>query len=361
MQLTTRISIIVPARDQAPYICDALASLAAATDPRYELEVLMVDDGSTDGTGELAASFAHRLPGLRILRNEVPTGVSNARNTGLAAATGELIGFLDPDDWVAPGHLSTAADALLELDVDFVRFGHVRVAGSKRTLHHPPQARTATVLDPRADIGPVDAASMVDYCFVWAGLYRRSALLAMGLYFEADTHTAEDRLWIWKLHLSAGSYAVIDAPGVFYRRGLPGSLTQVHDLRQLDFVPIYSRLFAALEREPEPADLWPKAIRQFLAIGCHHLNRPSQPAELLAALGPVLRTALAELPTEQLLAGLAALDAKRRTQLLPLCPPWLPAALAAHPEPQTPAPGPRRMPVLIGAPGPSFEQIRTPR
>lgn len=358
MNQRLKISIIVPARDQAAFICDALTSLTAAVDDRYDLEVLVVDDGSIDGTGELAAAYASSLPGLKIIRHERPEGVSNARNAGLAAATGELIGFLDPDDWLAPEQLTRAADALLGLDVDFVRFGHVRVTGSKRTLHHPPQARTHTVLDPRSDIGPVEMTSMVDYCFVWAGLYRRSALEAMGKYFAPGTHTAEDRLWIWKLHLSAASYAVIDSPGIFYRRAVPGSLTQVYDERQLDFVPVYGELFGLLVRDPGAEALWPKAVRQFLAIGCHHLNRPGLPAQLRLRLHAVLRDALAELPAPRLVAGLAALDAKRRNLLLELCPEHIPAAVAGYDERPVAAPQRRRRPVVLGTPGPSPEQIR---
>ena len=96
------VSVIVPAKDQAPYISDALASLALQFDDPAALEVLVVDDGSTDGTGGLAASFADRLPGLRVLRNESPVGLATARNQGLDAAASGYIAYLDGDDWLAP-------------------------------------------------------------------------------------------------------------------------------------------------------------------------------------------------------------------------------------------------------------------
>ncbi|GAA3685659.1 glycosyltransferase family 2 protein [Arthrobacter ginkgonis] len=315
------VSVIVPAKDQAPYISDALASLALQFDDPAALEVLVVDDGSTDGTGELAASFAARLPGLRVLRNESPQGVADARNAGLRAATGELVAFLDPDDWLAPGHLPALAAALHSLDVDFVRCDHVQVTEGNRTLHRAPQARRAVPLDPRADILPVEAASMVDYCFVWAGLFRKSALEETGAHFPAGVHTAEDRPWIWNLHLNAASYAVVNAPGVFYRRGVTTSLTQVYDERQLDFGACYLDIFGQVTASTEPALYWPKAARQYLAVACHHLGRKENwPPHLHGRLHAVITEGLAAIPAQVLAGALDDLDVERRTALLPLLP-----------------------------------------
>ncbi|WP_372699563.1 glycosyltransferase family 2 protein [Arthrobacter sp. JSM 101049] len=313
------VSIIVPAKDQAPFIADALASLTRQhADPR-DLEVLLVDDGSTDGTGELAAAFAGRLPGLRILRNETPTGVANARNQGLRAATAPLVGFLDPDDWYAPGHLPALQTALRQLDVDFVRCDHIRVVHGNRTLHRPPQARRNTALDPRDDVDPVQEASMVDYCYVWAGLFRRSFLERVDGWFPGGMHTAEDRAWTWKLHLAGGSYAVVDAPGVFYRRGVGTSLTQVYDARQLDFVPCYLDIFRQVAASGDPDRFWPKAARQFHAIASHHLKRsPGMDPRLRARLREGISTALDALPAQVRWDSLMLLDGPRRNALLPL-------------------------------------------
>jgi glycosyltransferase involved in cell wall biosynthesis len=315
------VSVIVPAKDQAPYISDALASLALQFDDPAALEVLVVDDGSTDGTGELAASFAARLPGLRVLRNDSPQGVADARNAGLRAATGELVAFLDPDDWLAPGHLPALADALQGLNVDFVRCDHVQVTDGHRTLQRAPQARRAVPLDPRQDILPVEAASMVDYCFVWAGLFRTSALEKAGAHFPAGARTAEDRPWIWNLHLNAASYAVVNAPGVFYRRGVSTSLTQIYDERQLDFGACYLDIFAQVAASTEPALFWPKAARQYLAVACHHLGRKQNwPPHLHAPLHAVITEGLAAIPAQVLAGALEDLDAERRTALQPLLP-----------------------------------------
>jgi glycosyltransferase involved in cell wall biosynthesis len=252
-----RVSIIVPAKDQAPFITDALSSLARQYADPSVLEVLVVDDGSTDGTAELAAAGAGRLPGLRILRNETPTGVADARNLGLREATAPLVGFLDPDDWYAPGHLASLEVSLETLGVDFVRCDHVRVTGGNRSLHRAPQARRHEALCPQDDINPVDEASMVDYCFVWAGLFRRSVLESTGAWFPSGARTAEDRTWSWALHLRARSYAVVNAPGVMYRRGVETSLTQIHDERQLDFVRCYLEIFRQVAASADPGRFWP--------------------------------------------------------------------------------------------------------
>ena len=138
------VSVVVPLFDGAPFIAEALQSIL---DQDYEpLEIIVVDDGSSDGGDDVAAAFG---PPLRLVR-QAHGGIGKARNHGLRLATGDLVAFLDADDRYAPGKL-TRQVSILQADhsVDLV-FGAVSefIAGdlqaSNRTaLREPVSARPA--------------------------------------------------------------------------------------------------------------------------------------------------------------------------------------------------------------------------
>lgn len=318
---TPQISVIVPAKDQFDFLPDALTSLTRQFDDASVLEVIVVDDGSTDGTAEVAASYTGALPGLRIIHNGTPNGLATARNQGLAAATGRYVMYLDGDDWLAPGHLPSLRTDIARLGCDFLRIDHIRCTGTKRTTHRAPQARRSVVLDPRESILPETTATMVDYCYAWAGIFDRRLADAGLLEFPDGLHTAEDRPWAWRLHLEAESYAVVDAPGILYRRGLPTSLTSIYDSRQLDFLPSFEQVFRLVDADREAARFWPKAARMFLAVLSHHMGRSAgmEPADI-----GQLRTrgaeSLAMIPGPVLATALRAMDARRHRLLRPLVP-----------------------------------------
>lgn len=104
-----RVSIVTPAFDVASFIGDAIASVRAQDHPA--LELVVVDDGSRDGTAEAALRAAAGDPRVRLLR-QANAGVAAARNAGIAASGGEALLFLDADDWLAPGAVSRLAAAL---------------------------------------------------------------------------------------------------------------------------------------------------------------------------------------------------------------------------------------------------------
>ncbi|MDA8261072.1 MAG: glycosyltransferase [Betaproteobacteria bacterium] len=93
------LSIVMPVYNVAPYLPRCLESLAALTPPADE--IIVVDDGSTDDCPQILAAFAARLPQMRVIRQE-NGGLSAARNTGLDAARGKYLAFVDSDDFVAP-------------------------------------------------------------------------------------------------------------------------------------------------------------------------------------------------------------------------------------------------------------------
>ncbi|MEV7649811.1 glycosyltransferase family 2 protein [Arthrobacter sp. NPDC089319] len=307
------LSVIIPAKDQAPFIRDAMTSLTRQFDDPSVMEIIVIDDGSTDGTGALAAAFTGRLPGLQVHRNDIPLGVASARNRGLDHATGRFITFFDPDDWYAPGHLAKITADIAALEVDFLRVDHIRHANGNRSLQRAPQARRGVRLDPRESIMPETAATMVDYPYSWAGIFS-SALAASGLlHFPEGQHTAEDRAWIWRLHLGARSYAVVNAPGILYRRGVSSSLTQIYDERQLDFLTAFLDIFGIVGDDAEAGRFWPKAVRQFFAIACHHLKRaPGMEAWIREDLTLGIEATMRRIPAKVREESLQTLDVERR-------------------------------------------------
>lgn len=308
------LSVIVPVRDGERFIGDALASLARNARPDFE--VIVVDDGSVDATGQIAGSF----DGVTVVRHDAPAGLADARNTGLTLASGRYVTFMDGDDWVAPGHLARLVEAIDGLGCDFIRTDHVQVEGRKRVVHRAPLARRGQVLVPREHILPADVRTMVDYPYAWAGVYRRS--LGDLLRFPGSLHTAEDRPWIWRLHQEAASFAVVSLAGLFYRRQVAGSLTQVGDARQLHFFDAFELVFKDVEEE-----FTAKAVRNFCALLAHHL-------ELADRFTPDLRARFTErgaamvrgLPSALVAAAVSGMAVEREAVLRDLVPEIAPSS-----------------------------------
>lgn len=104
-------SVIIPCRNAAPYLGAQLDALAEQRGP-VPTEVIVVDDASTDGSAEIAAGFADRLPDLRVLRLDRARNAAAARNAGVAASQGRLLLFCDADDVVAEGWVAAMVEAL---------------------------------------------------------------------------------------------------------------------------------------------------------------------------------------------------------------------------------------------------------
>jgi glycosyltransferase involved in cell wall biosynthesis len=106
--VTPRFSVVIPAFNSAATLARAIESVRAQAWPAHE--IIVVDDGSTDATAEVAASFGEAV---RLIR-QPNSGVSVARNAGATAATGDWLAFLDADDWYAPDRLKLHAEWIAE-------------------------------------------------------------------------------------------------------------------------------------------------------------------------------------------------------------------------------------------------------
>ncbi|GHG66195.1 glycosyltransferase family 2 protein [Streptomyces griseocarneus] len=309
-----KLSVVVPFFNVQTYAPDTLRSLRA--NAREDFEFILVDDCSTDGTPEVLERAARDLPGAVLLRHGTNGGLATARNTGLDAARGEYVTFLDGDDWLAPGHYERLLRTAEELDVDFVRTDHVQCTGRNRTVHRVPVGRRGVALRPRDAILPAGRSTSVDYPYAWAGIYHRRLLDAGLLHFVPGLRTAEDRPWIWRLHREARSFAVSGLLGVFYRRGVATSLTQIGDVRQLDFIRAFDTVLAETARDPDAEKLLPKAVRTYCAIISHHLGSIERFEPAVAAkLRSMSAAAMKRMPPELLWDALDSMDEDRAARL----------------------------------------------
>jgi hypothetical protein len=308
-----KLSVIVPFFNVQQFVPDALRSLRANARPDFEF--LLMDDGSTDQTPQLLEQGVGSLPGSRIIRRE-HTGVAALRNAGMDAARGEYLTFLDGDDWMAPGYLPQLVQAMEDLDVDFLRTDHVQCTGTSRSVIRAPHGRRNQKLDPRTTILPADRPSLVDYPYSWAGAYHRRLVESGLLHMPEDLRTAEDRPWIWRLHREAKSVAVVGLLGIYYRRGVSSSLTQIGDVRQLDFIRSFDQVIAEIHADPNGEMFLPKAVRTYCAIIAHHLDNSDRFEPALARkLRSMCAAALGRLPADILNTALDSMDLERSVKL----------------------------------------------
>ncbi|MEV5907869.1 glycosyltransferase family 2 protein [Streptomyces chartreusis] len=305
------LSVIVPCYNIESYVPETVTSLV--NNERDDFEFIFVEDRSTkDKTYEALLTLTKRLKNSRVIRHEKNGGLATARNTGIDASEGRYLTFLDGDDWLAPGYLADLTDAIERLDVDFVRTDHVQVTGIERTVHRAPEGRRHIALDPRTSILPVDDTTMVDYPYAWAGVYHRRLLDKGMLRFHDGLKTAEDRPWIWDLHRRADSYAVASLRGVFYRRGVASSLTQIGDVRQLDFFRSFDLVLAELADDPEVSRLRKKALRNYCVVIAHQLlSRGRFERSIAARLKQMAAEALGRMSEDELEEALVGMGEER--------------------------------------------------
>lgn len=197
-----RISVVIATRNRAELLARAIAGVAAQGHP--DVELIVVDDGSRADDAARNAGLVQSFPGARhlVLQPADPqgSGPAQARNAGVAAASGALVAFCDDDDqWVAPDFLSTAAAAFAadeRLDLLFANQQAMAGGATRSTAWQP---KLDALLDARgAAAGATTAVSRAE-CLVSAGdfahmnicVFRQSLLAATGG-FDAGFRYCED-------------------------------------------------------------------------------------------------------------------------------------------------------------------------
>ena len=185
------ISVIVPVYNVEEYLPRCLESILGQT--YRDLQVILVDDGSTDGSSRLCAEFAERDPRIECIRIS-NSGVSAARNRGLEAAKGRWIGFVDADDYIDAGFYETLVTHLTHSDKQIVCCG-VRAEDTEGNRIERFKGRRLPAGEQDFDrddalLRYLNPGTRILYWAVWNKLY--SAELLKGIAFENGRVIAED-------------------------------------------------------------------------------------------------------------------------------------------------------------------------
>ncbi|MBA2284634.1 MAG: glycosyltransferase [Ktedonobacteraceae bacterium] len=208
------VSIVVPVYNQVDFIAACLASLFDQTYPLESYEIILVDDGSSDGTTERALEVVQGWHGaFRRVRN-VHAGPACARNAGIRAARAEIIAFIDSDCVADADWLERLVEALLTSDSAGVGGPLINVARSGWISRY---------LDATAFFRHRVRHGQVDYLLTANVAFRRSALLSINGFSEQDGAWCEDADLSFRL-LQAGYTLRLAAQGSVTHYGAPASL-----------------------------------------------------------------------------------------------------------------------------------------
>ncbi|MFI9340142.1 glycosyltransferase family 2 protein [Streptomyces sp. NPDC052773] len=203
------VSLIIGAYEAMPYLVECLASVEAQTIDPARMEVIAVDDGSTDGTGECLEEFAARAPmPVTVIHQENSGGPSGPRNVGLAKASGRYVFFLDADDRLGPEALERMV-AMADRNGTDVVLG--RVEGVNRTA---PKSMWGKTLE-RTDV----FSSNIKFTLSAQKLFRRELLTRHDMRFDESLWTGEDALFTMEAYLRANGVSVIADYTCYYLVG----------------------------------------------------------------------------------------------------------------------------------------------
>lgn len=265
MESGVLISIIVPIYKVEEYLPKCLNSILAQT--FQEFEVLLIDDGSPDDSGQIAEEYAARDPRFKVFHKE-NGGVSSARNYGIKKAQGLYVAFCDSDDWVDPDWLETLYRQMIEYSVDLSVCGLMKEDEMGKVLF--------TVKEDHVYIKNKEEALLTlfnrDEYYLHQGwvfnkLYKREILIENCIYFNEEIYYCEDRLFNF-LYLQHGTSAVYSTiPKYHYLIRKNSAMTSYQDAKT--YHEKYSSFMIAFEMMLKYDSSYSHSVKQ--ALVCNYI------------------------------------------------------------------------------------------
>ncbi|MEH1875422.1 glycosyltransferase family 2 protein [Nostoc sp.] len=233
--MNPKVSVIIPAYNTEAYIAKAIESVLEQT--LTDIELIIVDDASTDKTVEVAKSFTD--PRLKVIVNQQNLGAAAARNRALRAAQGEWIAVLDSDDWYAPERLSKLVSLADEINADMIADDLYLINDGETspwsTLIQESEERIDKIL--QIDIVYFVETDVYGQPGLHLGLskplFKREFLVKHGIEYDDAIRMGQD-FWIDMKCLIKGARFFLEPKPYYFYRSRPGSLVHKSQLPRLN-------------------------------------------------------------------------------------------------------------------------------
>lgn len=222
------ISVIVPVYKVEPYLDKCVSSIVNQT--YKNLEIILVDDGSPDNCPVMCDAWAEKDNRIRVI-HKTNGGLSDARNAGMSAATGELIAFIDSDDWIAPDMYEHLYQRLTEDNSDIAACG-VQMVWENKTPSRMLTRAGNCVLNQEEAMRAIIEESWLKQP-VWYKLYK-TALVRDILFPKGKCH--EDVFWSYQAVGKAKKVSISDHIGYYYLQHSGSIMGEGYSVKRLDAI-----------------------------------------------------------------------------------------------------------------------------
>jgi Glycosyl transferase family 2 len=245
------ISVVLPVGNVADFLPACLDSvLGEPGQPGGDLEVIAVDDASSDGCGHILDTRAGRDPRLRVIHFTESAGPGPARMRGLAEAAGAYVWFVDPDDLLADGALAAVTDRLANCRPDVLLIDYLIRRSSGHTEPSPGAALLAAPPAAAATLTLAERPTLINRTMTaWSKVFRREFLTGLRVCFPPGIH--EDVQVSCATLLSAERIALLDRVCYVYRRRRYSFLATT-SMAHFSIFPAYESVFALMDARGNP-------------------------------------------------------------------------------------------------------------
>ncbi|MCR6110887.1 glycosyltransferase [Bacillus sp. A301a_S52] len=247
-----KISLSVAVYNLEDYLPKCIESILNQTFGDFEL--LLINDGSTDRSGKICDKYAAKDKRVKVIHQQ-NVGLSQVRNVALEHSTGDYIGFVDGDDWIAPTMLETLYMLCHEHDAPISMCPYLSVDEQGQPLNQPPDSKRIEMMSNKDALKRTYENKLTGYV-LWNKLFKRS--LFEGVNFPAK-RDFQDASVLYQLLHKAKKVIYIENPLYFYlirASGITKSQLASFSMKRLDVVPNYNETYAFMKvHHPELCDM----------------------------------------------------------------------------------------------------------
>tara|TARA_B110000240_G_scaffold196821_1_gene250045 strand:- start:293 stop:1297 length:1005 start_codon:yes stop_codon:yes gene_type:complete len=254
------ISIIIPVYNVEKYIEQCLESVCNQT--YTNLEIILVNDGSTDNSGLLCDKFATKGARIKLIHKR-NGGLSDARNVGTEHAKGDYIFYLDSDDYIKKNCIAVLYDSIQKYNADVVQANFYY--DYPDYLLYNNKLKNKVIIYTKEEALTKLIEQQVIKNFAWGKLIRadiaKKHLFPKGKYFE-------DTLWMYQIIKASKKYVIVSKPMLYYlqrKTSISGSFS----IRNIDQLELNAKRLKQIKKQ-EPSELYFKALKKFNDLILQH-------------------------------------------------------------------------------------------